>query len=327
MLMALAILAGVWLLYPPAPKRLANSQPAPAETVTGEARATALPPTPAAAANLPPLPPRDAPIQDVLHALQARADAGDGIAACRMSIELMRCQIHARRPAYEISNLQESLPGLREKDDPRAVAAVAAIEAELAGALATEASCARLPEGLVDRAQHYLRAAALAGEPESRFRYASGAGFDDTGDFDYLLTPEFDQWRSDAEAMMQALLADGRPETSLMLAFAYSNDLGLLAGLVPDDPALARAHLALAKRVYGESLAALPIPLPQTEANTSAAEVARADELAAQWHQAHFGGRQYDFLDLLAKESHPWGKALPSGAEDDPCPGPGGERS
>lgn len=314
MLAALAILAGVWLLFPPAP-----SQPATAPPVAGEAPVTPSSPSTATAVDLPPLPPHDARVQDVLPTLQARADAGDGIAACRLSIELMRCQIHARKFPNELARLERQLPELRGRGDAPAIAEV---EAKLARALATDAACARLPEGLADRAQHYLRAAAMAGEPESRFRYASGAGFDDTGGYDYLLTPAFDQWRREAEAMMRQTLADGRPEASLVLAFAYGNDLGLLAGLVADDPALARTHLALAKRVYGESLAAFPIPLPQAAEQVDTAELARADALAAHWHQAHFGGRQYDFMDLLAKESHPWGDALPAATEDDPCPGP-----
>lgn len=319
MIAVLAICAAAWW-------RLSGPKPSPAlappdriaDTVPP---AAAVGPPPATVASLPPLPPRDARVQDVLPDLQARADAGDGIAACRLSIELMRCQVHARKFPDRLSRLERDLARLRGKQDRRAVAAIAEVEAELARALETDATCARLPEGLADRGQYYLRAAALAGEPASRFRYASGAGFEDAGGFEYLVTPAFDQWRREAQALMQQSLDEGRPEASLVLAFAYANDLGLFAGVVPDDPASARAHLALAKHVYGDSLAAFPFPLPQAAETADAAETARADALAAQWHQAHFGGRQYDFMDLLEQESSAWGDDPAVGAALDPCPG------
>ena len=317
-LAGLAISAGAWLLFPPALNHPAPIQPA-AAPLAGENPIEGSPPRAAPAAKLPPLPPRELRTADVLPALQARADAGDGIAACRLSIELMRCQIHARKFPAELANLERNLPELRGKGDPRAIAAV---EAKLARALATDTSCALLPGGLADRAQHYLRAAALAGEPESRFRYASGAGFDDTGGFDYLLTPAFDRWRREAEALMQQSLADGSPGAALVLALAYANDLGLFAGLVADDGAKAHAHVVLVERVFGESLAAFPLRLPRPTAEADAAEAASADVLAAQWHQAHFGGRQYDLMELLVKESHPWGDASAAAAAEDPCPGP-----
>lgn len=313
MLAGLAMLAGTWLLSPPAPSE-------PAEVTPSAAVApAAITPAPAAtAAYLPPLPPRESRMQDVLPALQARADAGDGIAACRMSVELMRCQIIGRTFAKQLPRLERQLARQQAKPDP---AAVSAIEARLTQLRTAQSSCAGLPDGLADRAQHYLRAAALAGEPLSRLRYAAGAGFDDADGFDYLVTPAFDQWRREAEGMMQRSLVEGRPEAALILAAAYSGDQGLLPGLVADDLFKAQAHARLMERVFGESLAAFPFPLPRSAAD--AADAAAAEALAAQWHQDYFGERQYDLMALmLANGTPPWRDQPKTGSDSDPCPGP-----
>lgn len=312
MLVGLALLAAAWLLYPPAP-----GKPAPALPSTDAAPAAATPAPAATAANLPPLPPREARVPDVLPALQARADAGDGIAACRLSVELMRCRIHARRLPKGLERLERRLAHYRERNNSDAVAKV---EENLEQLRATEASCARLPEGLADRAQHYLRVAALAGEPLSRLRYAAGAGFDEADGFDYLLTPAFDQWRREAEGLMQQSLADGRPEAALILAAAYSGDQGLLPGLVADDPIKALAHARLMERVFGESLAAFPLPLPRS--SPDAPDAARAEAMAGQWHQDYFAGRQYDLMPLMRANGTPPWRDQPNGASaNDPCPG------
>lgn len=312
MLVGLAMLAGAWLLYPPAPSKPSEVTP-PAAVAPA---AVALPPTDNAA-NLPPLPHREARVPDVLPTLQARADAGDGIAACRLSVELMRCQLVGRNFSDRQASLEYQLARHRAKPAPRAVAAT---EAALATLRAEKASCALLPEGLADRAQHYLRAAALAGEPMSRLRYASGSGFDDTNSYDHLVTPAFDQWRREAEALMQQSLAEGNPVAALALTNAYSADHGFFAGLVANDEFQTQAYARLLQRVFGESLATFPFPLPQPSAD--APDAARADALAAQWHQDHFGGRQHDLMELMVTQaSAPWMEPASATAGDDPCPG------
>ncbi len=315
MLAAVATLAGAWLLFPTAPSLPVPSAPEAAAPATDVTPAAGSPrPT---AASLPPLPPREARVQDVLPTLQARADAGDGIAACRLSVELMRCQLIGRNFSDRQASLEYQLAKHRAKPAPRAVAAT---EAGLAKLRAEQASCALLPEGLADRAQHYLRAAALAGEPMSRLRYASGSGFDDTNSFDHLVTPAFDQWRREAEGLMQQSLAEGTPVAVLVLTDAYSGDQGLFAGLVANDAFHTQAYARLLQRVFGESLATFPFPLPQPSAD--APDAARADALAAQWHQDHFGGRQHDLMELMVTQaSAPWKEPASAAAADDPCPG------
>ena len=323
LLAGLGLLAGVWLLFPPKRSQPESNQ-ARASTTSDAAspKSGPLPRVPAAV-TLPDLPPRHARAQDVFPTLQARADAGDAIAACRLSVELMRCQIHARKFPGQLESLERKLTHLRDKGNP---IVVAEIEARLNRSLATESSCALLPKGLADRAQHYLRAAALAGEPLSRFRYAAGAGFEDTGSYGYLVTPAFDQWRREAVALMQQSLAEGRPEAVLVLALARANDQGLFGGLVADDPALARAHARLMERVFGESLAAFPLPLPRPPAEAAdPAAAAKADALAAQWHEDYFGGRRHDLMALLLEADNPWHDAAPTASAKDPCPGAGAQ--
>jgi hypothetical protein len=314
MLAALAILAGVWLLFPPAP-----SQPATAAPVAGDAPAAPSSPSTATAVDLPPLPPHDARVQDVLPTLQARADAGDGIAACRLSIELMRCQISGRELPDKQAYLERQLTRHLAKQEVRAVAAV---EEKLSALRAEQAACARFPDGLANRAMHYLRAAALAGEPMSRLRYASGEGFRATGDHDYLRTPAFDVWRREAEALMQQSLEEGSPEAALVLAFAYGSDDGLFLGLVANDDARAVAQVQLLRLVFGESSSEFPLPLPQPR--VPQAEASRAEALALEWHQRHFGGRQYNLGALMRNNAfEPWQEPRSAQNGRDPCPGPG----
>lgn len=310
LLAALAAMAGVWLLFPPA------RHPTESASDSADTSAVAEPPSPAVAlVSLPPRPPRDARPAEVLPLLQARADVGDGIAACRVSVELMRCQLIARK----LTDTQATLEQQLKIADPRAIAD---IESQLERVRASAASCAHVPAALSDRAQHYLRAAALAGDSSSRLRYASGAGFDDTDAFDYLLTPEFDHWRREAQTMMQQSLADGRPEAALSLAFAYGGDQGLFAGLVANDDFQALAHSRLLHRLFGDSLRAFPIPLPQPA--LGAPDAARAEALAAQWHQRHFDGRTFDLVELMRNsDDSPWGDGrTPVETTADPCPDP-----
>ena len=310
LLAALAAMAGVWLLFPPARQATVTSGD------SADTSAVAEPPSPAVAlVSLPPRPPRDARPADVLPLLQARADVGDGIAACRVSVELMRCQLIARKLPDTQATLEQQL----KIADPRAIAD---IESHLEQVRAKAATCAHVPAAMSGRAQHYLRAAALAGEPLSRLRYASGAGFDDTGAYDYLLTPEFDHWRREAPSMMQQSLADGRPEAAFSLAFAHGGDQGLFAGLVANDDFQALAYSRLLHRLFGESLRALPIPLPQPA--LGAPDAARAEALAAQWHQRHFGGKTFDLVELMrTSDDSPWGDGRTQAeSAADPCPAP-----
>lgn len=68
-----------------------------AEGVAAEIAAAAAAPLPA---DLPPMPPSDLPLRDQLDALVARANAGDGEAACRLVVEGERCDHLLRRRSF-----------------------------------------------------------------------------------------------------------------------------------------------------------------------------------------------------------------------------------
>lgn len=273
--------------------QIKTDAPVPAEAVAANApRPVTQPVVPPATlpADLPPLPPADARPVSSVGPLKTRADQGDGVASCRLAVMLMRCQIAARK----------------DFDAP---------------------DCAALPPGLADRAQHYLRSAALAGEPSARFLYASGAGFEATNDFRYLRTPEFDQWRREAGPLMQQSFADGDPMAVLVLAFAHSHDLGAFAGLVENNALQVIAHRRLAERIFGESLSALPIRMPMPRQPLTPEEDARADALASEWHLQHFQGRQHDMVALMKSGARaPWSTDAGPEATQDACRAPGAKR-
>ena len=66
----------------------------------GPAATTATAPTTPSPARLPPMPPSDLPLRAQLDGLVARANAGDGEAACRLVIEGERCDHVLRRRSF-----------------------------------------------------------------------------------------------------------------------------------------------------------------------------------------------------------------------------------
>lgn len=240
-----------------------------------------------------PLPPRDAPITDVAPLLQSRADAGDHKAACRLGIELLRCHLLLKVHQGSVADWMQELELSQEaKGRPEDANRVAGLNL---GYLEQSRLCASLPEGLVAQGPRYLRAAALAGEPEAMLRYADGQSLDTQGGFGFVRTPEFDQWRAEATAVLHAALAAGRPEAVELLRQAYAGDEGWVQGLVANDPMRAHAYFLLQGRLFN-SPTATPLPPPQ---GLGADHVRQAEELAASMHERHFQGRRLDFMTSL----------------------------
>lgn len=240
-----------------------------------------------------PLPPKDAPISDIATQLQSRADTGDRKAACRLGIELMRCHLLLKVHQASVADWMQELELSQEaKGKPEDANRVAGLNL---GFMEQARRCASLPEGLVAQGPRYLRAAALAGEPEAMLRYADGQSLDAWGDFAYLRTPEFDQWRAEAAAVLNAALAAGRPEAVELLRQAHVGDQGPLQGLFENDPVQAHAYFLLQGRLFN-SPTATPLPPP---AGLDADQVHQAEALAAAMHERHFQGRQLDFMTSL----------------------------
>lgn len=179
-------------------------------------------------------------------------------------------------------------------------------------AVKRRAACQGVPPELTTRAAAYLRQAALAGDPEARVRYLRGDAFLGIGytDTQSLHSPEFDLWRREVPGMLQAQLRAGRPEAALLLLEAYSETGMALSMITAPDPLLDRAYLRLAQRLFNDF--ALPEGWPTPAAD--AALDAQAEELAAQWHAAHFDGGQYSVhrdvvgfaMSLFPQGDQPW---------------------
>lgn len=314
LLCALALSAAGWLFFGPAERVGSASPPLPEPaptTGTGASRA----PQPATGPSSEPLPPRSVPTADIASSLAALADAGDGQAACRLSAELMRCRFLAQVQSDPDESAARNIARLHAdgKHDQARM-----IEARMSKMRSQLESCARLPAGLDKRALHYFRSAALTGNATLLFRYASGSGFESEGGYGYLTTPEFDQWRGEAEAAMQRALSQGSPEAALVLRAAHDGDIGLFAGLVADDDRQAYAYARLTERLFGDTLVNVP-GLP-TRPSISPADAEQAEALAAQWHQGYFDGQQFDVISVMAESMwQPWQDVSPA----DPCQ-PGG---
>ena len=228
------------------------------------------------------LPPADAPLAVIMAPLAARADAGDAKAACRVAMELIRCQnTDAFKP----------VPGLQDSAAEAALVAKGRIAAADRLALreimrlARLKECLDVPATLRGRAAHYLGQAARAGEPEAMLRYAEGHHWpmDSRGIF---ANPEFDTWRRDAPGMLRRAFAAGIPEAPFSLMHAYETDSGFLAALIPNDPVRVAAMQRLMVSLHGWRGGA-------NGRNLGAAEAAKARELAEDWHKRLYQGRSY----------------------------------
>ena len=164
-----------------------------------------------------------------------------------------------------------------------------------AESLLRSVALARQCEGLPDRPDllgyHYLRQAALGGNADAIILHASGTslGHSMRHGWAFLRDGRFDQWRSDAPAMLQAQMERGDPAAVLALVRGY-NDNTLLAWILPSDPERAFALDRLA-----ELLIDPPGHAPSVDMRSmpSREQFARARETAMQWHATYFGGRKY----------------------------------
>lgn len=307
LLCLLALLAAGWLFFEPAER--AGSAPSPLPDAAPGTETAAVP---RPATVRPSLPPQSgAPSADIASSLAALADAGDGQAACRLSAELMRCRFLTQAQADANPGMTRNIARLQAagKHDQARM-----LEARLSKMNSQLASCASLPAGLDKRALHYFRVAAMAGNPGLLYRYASGSGFESERGYGYLATPEFDQWRGEAEAAMQRALSQGRPEAALALRMAYASDDGLFPGLVANDDRQAYAYARLIERLFGDTLAAAAFLPPRP--SIPPAEAQLADTLAADWHQRYFDQQQFDVMSVMARIVwQPWQDDAP----DDAC--------
>lgn len=293
-LLTLAVLgaASLWRTHP----QETPSPPAPTSTASpavGEVDPSNDPP--AASSAKTPLPPAGAPIADVADTLQSRADAGDGHAACRLGIELLRCRHVGPYFEYAMQEVEKRVQELRTRGD---TAGAEALVARKLRALEVHEACRGLDPTLVARAHHYIRQAALAGEPEAMLRYASGESLGLVGNFNRLRSPDFEHWRREAPALLEQALAAGRPEAVPLLSEAYrptdEATTSIIGWLVVNDPVQAHAYALLQQNLSG-GIALPGLRLPDLDA----AGMEQAQALATEWQQRYFDGVPVDPEDVL----------------------------
>lgn len=228
------------------------------------------------------LPPANVPLEHKLERLQSRADAGNRKAACRLGMELLTCEFAARWQETVEFNSRAGFHKAAQEFDP--VLADGMDKMQLRH-LETLMSCRAVPESLRSAGAHYLTQAARAGEPEAMLRYALGEHWQSTGRGIYV-GAEFDAWRRDAPGMMWRALEAGVPEAAIHLQFAHRPGFGIIGALTDEDPLKAHAFKLLGQMLFGSNPPMVPIPL-------DAEGQIRARDMAEDWHQRYFGGRQY----------------------------------
>lgn len=205
--------------------------------------------------------PRPAEPLPALAELAARADSGDARAACQLAAELHACREKAVLAGPRRRGGNEEHPN----------------------------RCANLIEKYGGRHFTYLRQAAFAGEPEAMLRYAKGEAFGVPGEsYAFLSTPDFDTWRREAPAMLQAVFEAGYPEAAIDLMMSTDH----IPALLPPDPLRERARMELVVLFAGRHPAALEMAASLPPADPALRQEAQA--LARRWHLEYFNGLELD---------------------------------
>lgn len=275
---AVLVVAAVMFLRPrPAP--VAEDAPAaePVAPAPASASARAFPQHRSADAAT--LPPHDAPLTQVIGPLQARADAGDSLAACRLAMELLRCE----RVNAAIAKFDGIKRSLEDMESAGMLAHAQSLADQLSWDLTLKEQCSALPANLRTRTSDYLTQAARAGEPEAMLHYADAAHLGNLEGLALHRTADFDAWRRDAPAMLQRALQAGRAEAVQMLRLAYQIDYSPLGGIIEDDPVDAQAYTLMFNRL-SQTREIIDVSLdPQ--------QLAKARALADERYQRYFSSR------------------------------------
>ena len=253
----------------------------------------------------------DAPrLPPELDDLRIRAESGDHVAGCKLGARLVYC-------GSVVDATSERVIQAHRKWEAKAIEAGDLKRAnEHATNLLRSLELARQCEGLPDRPDllgyHYLRQAALGGNADAIILHGSGTslGRSFRHGWSFLRDGRFDQWRSDAPAMLQAQMESGDPAAVLALVEGY-NDSTKLAWILPPDPERAFALDRLA-----ELLIDPPGHAPSLNMGSmpSREQFARARVTAQEWHATYFGARKFASgpqLQRLASPEKDWQKDGP----------------
>ncbi|HEX4853344.1 hypothetical protein [Arenimonas sp.] len=242
-------------------------------------------PRPVEPADAEPLPPEDRPLASLLGPLAARADAGDRKAACRLGMELLRCE-HLEHQAALMAPPPAPPDDQDARKAMRSSASVDFLMREPAWIAERLAQCKAVPTALAGQGARYLEQAALAGEPEAMVRYAEGQHWPPSSR-GAMADPSFDRWRRNAPGMMRRALKAGYPEAAFALMIAYQDDGGFHAALIPNDPEQAAVIGLLYARLYGSQ--SMEGRLRGMDAASQAIAIRQAEAM----HREYFQGRRF----------------------------------
>ncbi|CAD0356699.1 hypothetical protein LYZ86_09005 [Xanthomonas hortorum pv. cynarae] len=243
-----------------------------------------------------PLPPADTPLRQVFDELSRRAEQGDPAAACRLAIELERCDgIQQQLATYD--ELVWRAKRARERklvttnEGGNFDAWNKMLDGMAMGLVKTADRCEGIRQVSVAERVALWRQGALAGNPGALAHYAAGNAFRRRDMLELL--PELQRYRKEAETLALQAASRGDLQTSLALAAAYSprRDNGerfFLAQVVKPD--LARS-LALYRR-GSQQLPATASPrsreviddnIAWLQQHATASDLTRADALGTEW--------------------------------------------
>ena len=204
-----------------------------------------------------PLPLANIPLSEVYDLLQMRADAGDGKAACRLAIELLRCR-HSKNASKYFLDQSADMSLLETNDSPKdKLSSQNAMDERRLEILEKNKSCQNISDDQYKQVFKYLRQAAYAGESDALVPYIEGVGLGNDLSFIRGRGGNFDAWRSDALPLTQLALQQGLPESVVFLSSGYAEDLGLFSALLEDDPYQAEVM----RQLYFQLFSITPTPL------------------------------------------------------------------
>jgi len=139
-----------------------------------------------------PLPPANTPIAEIFDLLKQRADTGDGKAACRLSIELMRCRHAKNMSKYILENTDDSYLYDEKDSEKQKLLIQNGQDEKRLELLEKNKICNSILNVQYKMIFKYLRQAANAGESDAFSPYIDGAGFG--SDLSFVRSRDFDVW-------------------------------------------------------------------------------------------------------------------------------------
>lgn len=241
-----------------------------------------------------PLPPANMPLSEIYVLLQRRADAGDGKAACRLAIELVRCQQALNMNKYMSVDPDVIVEEADKSMNPGDKLKMAnSIDEQKLTIMEKAKSCGKISTNQLMQTSRYLRQAAYASQADAMVAYVDGRGLEGEGGFALVRSADFDVWRRDALPIAQRALQRGIPEAVYLFSNAYSDENSLFSGLIVNDVVHAETMRLLQLRLEGT---ALPV-----ETTLNASDYQRASSESDAMFRNYFNGRVQPKISFMKR--------------------------